>query len=262
MKRLDASQLSDQEKYSRQEFEKFYGKNRNGFSDFSMEGIDCIILGMYLRNPESLDSNGKYPNLKSAARSLGYYRYDRVFYTFKAAYNLASDGYYPEASTLLRTILETFTRHIFVERHGKVEDVTLALAGHHGKDGKKFAYKYKEQFDKLSPGLYSYYQGLCDIAHGALASFVLRTYDNFQADTGVFFRDMKSSFVTNQFATLLYAHLKHLVKLFPEIREKNDQEFETKFRKAMERLQTLHQEIVSAGKNDKWMKAMDGLLSP
>ena len=54
--------LLNQEKIVREETETFYSKNRGGFCDYALDGVDLMIQGIgYLRNinKDSLDEKDK-----------------------------------------------------------------------------------------------------------------------------------------------------------------------------------------------------------
>ena len=253
--------LSDQESIVWKETHSFYGYNRYGLSEFSLDGIDCIIQGLYLRDIDKLGSDGKHKTFRGAIRSFAYLHFNRVVFTFKATYNLMFSGYYPESVNLIRSLLEEFVRFKYIEKHGKTEDLYLALAGHTGIGGDKFKVKYKAQFDSVAPGLYVYYQTLCDVAHGAMASLMLKTdFKTLEADIGLVFHPERSTFATNYFAVILYAYLDHLVKIYPEIILKDDMEFNGRFKKVTEILATLFEQIKNDPTKKEWVTALEGLF--
>ena len=143
-----------------------------------------------------------YNDFKHALRLFSYYHFYRVIYTFKAAYNLILQGYYTESAFLMRNIVETFVRLRYIAKENKIDLIDLAFAGHRRFEGEK-KITYRRQFDDIAPGLYTHYQLLCDMAHGAMASHVLKSdlsEGTIKLDTGIVFKPVKATFVINQYS--------------------------------------------------------------
>lgn len=264
---LSIEHVERQEIDTKKRMESKFGKGRNGFCDYALDGIDLIIKGLYMTDHDIfIDKNKiKYNDFKHAIRTFSYYHYYRIIYTFKAAYNLVLQGYDTESAFLMRHIVETFVLLKFIAKKKDDDLVNLALAGHIGINGEKFytKYKYKEQFDEIAPGLYEHYQIMCDMSHGALAAQLLKSdlFDNtFKLDVGIQFDPEKSTFIINQFSVYLLAHLVYMKWLFPEIDKKRSKSYEAKKNKTLVILWQLMKEMSEDDKRKKWYDAVKQLV--
>lgn len=103
--------ISQQEDIVKKLTEKNWGKNRNGFCDIALNGIELLIQGIgYLREMDQLDDPEKWNNFNHALRTHAFYHFFRISYTFKAVYNLIHNGYYTESAILMRQIIETLVK--------------------------------------------------------------------------------------------------------------------------------------------------------
>ncbi|MCK5594659.1 hypothetical protein KAI19_00600 [bacterium] len=262
---LSVKHIEQQELATQIKTEDFFGKGKAGFCDYALDGIDLIIHGLYLRdNDEFIDKDKvKYNGFKHALRTFSYYHFYRIIYTFKAAYNLLLQGYCTESAYLMRHIVETFVRLRYIAKEETIDLVDLAFAGHRGIKGKKFKIRYKEQFNDIAPGLYHYYQLLCDIAHGSIASHMLKSDilgEKTKLDTGIVFRATESSFVLNQYSIYLLAHIEFMIWVFPEIRKKMSEEYAEKYHETLTSLWRLMKEISERDGNKKWYDAVQHLV--
>lgn len=259
---LNIDDISFQEEESLVEFEKFYGKNRNGFSDFFINGIELLLQGkMYLRDTDDYPSGFK--NFNQALRFLSYYHYSRITFTFKAAYVLVARSYVSEAGILVRNILETFVRLKYIALEENIDYVYQVLVGFKKWNGKRFSVKYSDIFDKLSPGSYKTYQILCDIAHGAmLANHFRFKYDNnkINEDLGIQFKPYESSFITNQLSMYLLGHLRFLVKVFPEIISEMPEDYENRYKQTISKLELLADEMKNSN-SEEWYLSIEPIIS-
>ncbi|MBN2426597.1 MAG: hypothetical protein JXR46_16195 [Calditrichaceae bacterium] len=228
-KYLNIAIILDQENTCRNNTENFWGKNRNGFCDIALNGIEILIQGIgYFRDIDHLKDPDNLEDFNYAIRTLSFLHYNRVSYTFKATYNLILNGFYTEAAILLRSIVETFVRLKYINKSTNADLVYLAIAGNKGFNGKKFIIRYEEQFNTVARGLYKYYRILCDIAHGAMDSNILRSSvknRNFIPDSGIIFNEKDSSFIINQFSAYLLGHIEFMLIIYPEIKNNSPEEF-------------------------------------
>ena len=232
--------LELQEYKVRKETENFYGKNRSGFCDCALDGVELLWQGIsYLRNVDKTDISKDWDNFNIAIRSLSWFHYYRITFTFKSIYNLALSGYYTESAILLRHVLETLIRHRYIFRSKNIELVNLAFAGHYGYKGRKFPVKYKVMFDDITPGLYKEYQLLCDFAHGAGLSTILKTNitdnksKNISLDGGVVFKPCEVTYILNQYTVYLLAHLELMMWIWPEIKSNMPEKYSCKYEKLL-----------------------------
>lgn len=262
---LSVKRIEQQELVTQIKTEKFFGKGRTGFCDYTFDSIDLMIHGLYLMdNDEFIDKDKtKFNDFKHALRTFSYYHFYRIIYTFKAAYNLILQGYYTESAFLMRHIVETFVRLRYIAKEETIDLVELAFAGHRGTKGKKFKITYEEQFNDIAPGLYYYYRLLCDMAHGSIASTILKfdmSGGKIKADTGIIFKPEKSTFVINQYSVYLLAHIEFMHWVFPEIRKKMSEGYAEKYHKTLAILWRLMKDISENDKNKKWYDAVQHLV--
>lgn len=262
---LNINHILDQESLCLRQTEEFWGKNRNGFCDNALIGIEVLMQGVgYYRNVDYFNNDESGNDFNHAIRTLSIFHYYRIGYTFRATYNLLLKGYYTEASILLRSVVETFVRLKFINKEQNIELVYLALAGHKGYMGKKFSVKYETQFDKVAPGLYKFYRLLCDISHGAIASHIMKsnlTEKELVFDTGLVFKAHKSSFVINQFGAYILSHIEFMIYLFPEIKFNMPDEYAEKMHKVLSHLWGFLKEMSQKEKNQDYYNAIKKLVS-
>lgn len=103
---------------------------------------------------KTLQKEGDFKNFNQALRFFSYLHFLRVIYSIKSIYNNTSMGYYVDAATQLRTMIETFVRLRFIYKEKDIELIHKAVAGHIGWNGKRFNVSYKKQFEDLAPGSY------------------------------------------------------------------------------------------------------------
>ncbi len=262
---LSVKHIEQQELATQIKTESFFGKGRRGFCDYALDSIDLMIHGLYLRdNDEFIDKEKvKYNDFKHALRTFSYYHFHRIIYTFKAAYNLLLQGYYTESAYLMRHIVETFVRLRYIAKEESIDLVELAFAGYRGTKGNKFKITYEKQFNDIAPGLYEYYRLLCDIAHGSMASHVLKSdisEGKIKLDTGTVFKSEESTFVLNQYSVYLLAHIEFMIWVFPEIRKKMSEGYAEKYHKTLTILWRLMKDISEKDKNKKWYDAVRHLV--
>jgi hypothetical protein len=255
--------IEDQEIFVKEETEKCYGKNIRGFCDFALDGIELLMQGVQLWEPDATGADGKYKDFKTGLRTNAFLHFYRTSFAFKATYNLTVTGYYNEASILLRSIVESFVKLRYVELSKTEEYLYTSIAGHVEVGGKKFNVRYIKQFDTVAPGLYYHYRTLCDMAHGNIASIVFKTdvvNDTLQFHNGIIFHEMNSIFVTNQFSVYLLAHLEYMTHIFPEVKKKMPNNIQEKYHKTLSILWKMMGEIEEKDKNQKWYNAIKKLV--
>lgn len=258
--------LLKQEVIARAKTEEFYGKNREGFCDFALDGVELMIQGTgYLRkiNIDNLNEKDEFKNFDGAIRAFSFYHYFRVTFTFLATYKLLLYGYYTEAAILLRSIIETFVRLKYLYLRENIELVNQAFAGYRGFKGKKFTINYETQFDKVAPGLYIFYRELCDMAHGALSSTLLKTdwgSSDRPLDSGLLHKDEESTFIANQFSAYLLAHIEFMSVVYPEIQDNQPDQYAEKYHKTLSILWMFMKEVSTKEKNKLWYDAVKNLI--
>ncbi|TAK62436.1 MAG: hypothetical protein EPO24_04915 [Bacteroidetes bacterium] len=214
--------IESQENQVKKQTEEFFGRNRNGFSQFALDAIEVIMQGTFhLRDIDEIHTDENGADFKRSFRAFADQHYYRIVFTCKAIYHLFHFGYYTEASILMRNLIETFIRLKYIEKQQSYELIMSAFAGSMGYQGKKFTVKYKEQFDSVAPGLYNDYRTLCDIAHGEAGTMIFKSElkeGTIKYDDGLIFKALESTFVVNQFCVYLLAHLEYMMHVFPEIK--------------------------------------------
>ncbi len=262
---LSVAHIERQELETQIKTEDFFGKGRTGFCDHGLDGIDLLIHGLYLKtNDEFIDKDkNKYNDFSHALRTFSDFHFNRVIYTFKGAYNLLLQGYYTESAYLMRHIVETFVRLRYIAKENSIDLIDLAFAGYRGTKGKRFRVTYEKQFNDIAPGLYKYYRILCDIAHGSMASHLLKAdiYEGrINIDTGIVFRPEKSTFVINQYSVYLLAHIEFMMWVFPEIRKTMSEKYAENYHKTMTILWRLMKSISERDDNKDWYDAVQHLV--
>lgn len=266
---LSIEYIEQQEIATKKTMEDFFGKDREGFCDYALNGIDLMIKGvLYLRNSEIdkfVDADVvKYNDFRHALRIFSYHHYHRIIFCFKAAYNLLLQGYYTESALLMRHVVETFVRLKYIAKMQNEDFVNLAFSGHRGLNGKRFNVTYEKQFNEIAPGLYKYYRTLCDISHGAIASSILRSdivEGKIQYDMGIVFRPKESTYVINQFSVYLLAHIEFMRWVFPEIDKNRSESYATKEHKTLAILWQLMEQISKDDKSKRWYDSVKQLVN-
>ena len=262
---LSVKYIEQQEQATKLNTEDFFGKGRTGFCDYALDGIDIMIHGaLYLMDNDVFIDKDKiiYNDFKHALRLFSYYHFYRVIYTFKAAYNQILQGYYTESAFLMRNIVETFVRLRYIAKESKIDLIDLAFAGHRRFEGKK-KITYRKQFDDIAPGLYTYYQLLCDMTHGSMASHALKSdlsEGTIKLDTGIVFKPEKASFVINQYSVYLLAHIEFMMWVFPEIKKKMPEKYAEKYHETLTILWRLMKNISENNINKEWYNAVQHLV--
>ena len=252
--------LNEQEHQVALQTQEMFGKGRYGFCDFSLDGIDLLLQGIhYFRNADdALDDTGEWKNHRLATRSIVYYNLYHVSLTYKAVYNLIHQGYYTESAILLRSIVESLVRMKYLHKHKNIDLVNTAFAGHYGYDGKKFKVRYETMFNSIAPGLYECYRLLCDMAHGSFAAHALkiakRDYvrKTITLDHGLIFKLQESTYVVNQFSVYLFAHIKFMLLIFPEIEKNMTGPYASKYYKTISKFEAVMKNFSENEQNKKW----------
>jgi hypothetical protein len=260
---LTINRILSQEKEVELKTQQRFGKNRDGFCDYALTGIELLIQGvMYLRNVDELNENGSYKNFNYAIRSLAYLQIQRVSYSFKSTYNLLLQGYYTESAIILRSIIETLVRMRYIYQTGKIENVKKVFSwGKPRKEG--FNVQYKEMFETISNELNKMYQLLCDISHGGIGSHVFRIDpkpEAFQLDTGIVYREMPAAAILNQYMAYLLAHIEMMGKIFPEMFDKMPASYSAKYHKTLQILWTYMEQVSNDKSSEFWYKAIKDLI--
>ena len=257
--------IEQQEIEAKKAMENFFGKGRKGFCDYALDGIDLMIKGVLCFRDTEIDKyvdvdKVKYNDFRHALRIFSYYHYYRIIFSFKAAYNLLLQGYYTESAFLMRHIVETFVRLKYIAKKQNEDLVNLAFAGHGGLKGKKFNVTYEKQFDEIAPGLYKYYRILCDISHGAIASYILKSdlsaEGEIQLDPGIVFKSYESTYVINQFSIYLLAHIEFMKWVFPEINKNRSESYAKREHEVLAFLWSLMEQISENDRNKLWYDAV------
>jgi hypothetical protein len=249
--------------------QKVFGRGRDGFCDFSLDGIDLLLQGIHhWRNADdTLDETGEFKNHKLAMRSIVYYHLYHISLTYKAVYNLIHQGYYTESAILLRSIVESLVKMKYLYKQKDIDLVNTSFAGHYGYYGKKFKVKYITMFDSVAPGLYQYYRLLCDMAHGSFAAHALkiekRDYKQKQIilDNGLIFKIKESTYVINQFSVFLFAHIKFMMLIFPEIEKNMPRPYAGKYCKIISKFEALMKNFAENEQNKKWYGTVKQLFN-
>ncbi len=249
--------------------QQIFGKGRYGFSDFSLDGIDLLLQGIHhLRNvDDTLDETGEFKNHKLAMRTIVYYNLYHISLTYKAVYNLIHQGYYTESAILLRSIVESLVRMKYLYKQKDIDLVNTAFAGHYGYDGKKFKVQYITMFDSVAPGLYKYYRMLCDMAHGSFAAHLLkidkRDYKQKKIilDDGLIFKLNESTYLINQFSVYLFAHIKFMMLIFPEIDKNMTRPYARKYSKTISKFEAMMKNFAENEQSKKWYGIVKQLLN-
>jgi len=256
---LSTDLLDEQESHVSLQTKETFGRGRNGFCDFSRDGIDLLIQGIfYLRNvDDTLDETGEYRNFEVAIRSIAYYNLYHISLTYKAVYNLIHQGYYTESAILLRSIVESLVRMKYLHKQKDIDLINAAFAGHFGYEGKKFKVQYKTMFDSAAPGSYEYYRILCDMAHGSFAAHAMKAkikdkQRKILLDNGLIFKLEASTFVANQFSVFLFAHIKFMMLVFPEIENNMTRAYSDKYYRTISKFKALMRNFAENEQNKEW----------
>lgn len=257
---LNTDMLNKQELQVTLQTQEVFGWGRYGFCDYSLDGIYLLLQGIhYFRNKDdSLNEMGEYKSCEYALRTIVYYDLYHTSLTYKAIYNLVHQGYYKESAILLRSIVESLVKMKYLHRQKNIDLINSAFAGHYEYRGAKFKVKNKTMFDALTPGLYDSYRLLCDMAHGAFAAHALKiSMQDFEhkkiiLDDGLVFREDGSTFVINQFTVYLFAHIKFMFLIFPEIEKNMTKTYAKKYIKFASIFEKIATEFAQKEQNKKW----------
>lgn len=252
--------LDKQEIQVTSQTQETFGKGRYGFSDFSLDGIDLLLHGIhYLRNvDESLNERGEFKDYEMAIRTRVYYDLYHISLTYKAIYNVAHQGYYREAAILLRHVLESIVSLKYLHKQKDIKLINVTWAGHHGYEGEKSRVRLITMFDSVAPGLYNHYRLLRDMAHGAFAAHLLKTAKvnhgqrKITLDDGLVFKAQECSFVINQCTVYLFAHIRFMMVIFPEIEMNMTRSYAAKYKKIMSKFEAVMKCFAEAEQNKKW----------
>lgn len=245
--------LEEQELNVKNQTESFYGKNRKGFCDFTLQAIELFIIG--LSNSEKVDIV-EDSDLRQSHKFLALLHYKRVCYSFKSTYNIFLNGYYSDAAIILRSIIETFVRLKFIEKKGNTKSIFQILSGHYGYKGEKNRISHETHFNTVSKGLYEYYRLLCDMTHGSLGPHLLMP----NSFSGLDFQELNSTFISNQYAVYLLAHIEYFHKIFPECYNKYSDENRQSFNEVKAILWNVMSEISKKEKNQDWYNVSKKLI--
>lgn len=254
--------IEEQESNVSDEFNSFFGKEKGGFCDFALDGCELILQAIcHMTDMWKLNEKGDFKDFDNAFRCFSFYHYDRIFYTFKACYNVLESGYYTESSILLRSIVETFVRLKFIGKKKNTDLIMKALASK-----ERFPHNYKQQFDLVSPGYYEFYQLLCNMAHGGMASHMLKVTPNSETkemipDSGIIFKPLYATFITNQYIIYLLGHLNSLYYIFDEIPAKMPNEYKIKLTETIKWLNKCTEEYGKNEKNKIWLEKARGIIN-
>jgi len=188
-----------------------------------------------------------------------------VSLSYKAVYNLIHQGYYTESSILLRSIVENLVRMKYLHKQQDIDLINTAFAGHYGYLGKKFKVQYKTMFDSVAPGLYKWYRMLCDMAHGSFAAHLLkiaeRDYERktIILDDGLIFKLHESTCVVNQFSVYLFAHIKFMLLIFPEIEKNMTKPYASKYYKTISKFEAVMKNFSENEQNKEWYNTVKQL---
>jgi len=259
---LSAEILEKQESEVLNKFREEFGKNKNGFCDNCYNTLDLIIQGIhYYKDDDQYDENGDFKNFNQAIRFMAYIHYLRISYSIKAIYNCFSKGYYSDAASLLRTLLETYVRLRYVYNSENTELVHKAVAGHIGWNGERFRVRYSDQFEDLAEGSYKEYQLLCDFAHGAMTPNTLKweiKNGKIYTDKGIVYKEQGAGFVGNFFTVCLAGNLRFLFKVFPEIKSNAPQEYLDNLNDTNEFWDACFEGLKN-GESQEWFEVMEPL---
>ncbi len=262
---LSVEHIEKQELAIQKDTEGLFGKGRNGFCDYALDSIDLMIHGLYLRDIDQFIDKDKvkFNDFNHALRTFSYFHYSRIIYTFKATYNLLLQGYCTESAFLLRHVVETFVRLRYIAKEKNIDLIWQSWSGHRGFNGKRFSISYETQFNDVAQGLYKYYRTLCDMAHGAMASHVLRTdlsEGKINFDTGIVFRPKESTFVINQSSVYLLAHIEFMISVYPEIKNKMSERYAEKYHETLTRLWRFMKNVSENEESKAWYEAVQRLI--
>ena len=260
-KRSITDLLDKQEHRVELQTQEMFGRGLNGFCDFSRDGIDLLLQGIHdFRDvDDTLDKAGEFKNHEVAIRTTFYYNLYHIGLTYKAVYNLLHQGYYTESAILLRSIVESLVRMKYLHKQKDIDLVNTAFAGHFGYYGKRFKVQYKTMFDSVAPGLYKFYRILCDMAHGSFAAHSLKIADidykqkQYTLDNGLVFKLKASTFVINQFIAYLFAHIKFMMLVYPEIEKNMTKAYASKYEKTISKHEAVMKSYSKKEQNKEWV---------
>lgn len=253
--------IDKQEIDTKANFEQHFGKEKNGFCDWALDGVKFLIQGTgYFRDYEDINDSQNFENLYKSYTYLCIYQ---NAFTFKASYNLLLTGFISESAVLLRRIIEIFIRLLYIGKRKNIENIFQVLSGYEGYKGKKFIVRYKTQFDEIAPGLYKQYQILCNVVHGSMSAYVfnIKEIDKIMyMKPGIEFDAENSYFIVNQFSVLLLAHIEYMLKIFPEITLRVSQLNCEEFVKTRKYLWKFIEEISNSEKHNDWYESISNLF--
>ena len=113
-------------------------------------------------------------------------------------------------------------------------------------------------FDGVAPGLYKYYRMLCDMAHGSFAANTLKIAkrDSEQKkiilDNELIFKLEESTYLIHPFSVYLFAHIKFMMLIFPEIEKNMTRPYASKYHKTISKLEAMMKIFAEKEQNKKW----------
>ena len=189
---------------------------RGNYQNFP-PAVDVLLkIPYYIGQLEAIDTP------KGNCQSTIYLHYVQAPYTFWSIYNLYDKGYYLEALTLYRHLLEVLFQVRYIHKY---PERTEAISTYKHFEGKRITFKM--MFEEFSPGFYdSFYGNLSGFAHGRLHKLVFRMKidieTKYQIQQGCNFNAQDAVFVLNPTIALMYGYLNLFEKFFPENTLKDD----------------------------------------
>jgi hypothetical protein len=148
----------------------------------------------------------------------------RLPYTIRAICILIERGFYYEAMSLVRNLLESFVQLRYFHKHK--DKINLHIL--------KQRIKLKTMFEEIVPGYYNNIYGtvFSEFAHGGFASSIFRVkYESAavgEITMGSKYNEMGCSFILNQVILILFGILNYIPIMFPQYSSLVPTETETK----------------------------------
>lgn len=211
-----------------------------------------------------MDDKGNFKDFRSAIWFLAFLHYHRVASTFKSVYDLFLRGYYTESTVLLRPIIESFVRLIYVNKNGTIDDVTKILTGFGKAKKEKYQIPISIMFQDISAEIYHLYTILCDFTHGGLLSHIpkiRRDSSNYQDMVlGIEYNIEAAGLITNQYSIYLLCNLEYLNKIYPEMKKRMPEPFAKKYYDTLANLWIIVKKMSEATGSDLLNNATKSLL--
>lgn len=225
-----------------------------GFCDYFDDSINLLIR-LYYRFPkiENVESpEGGYLS------QLGYWFYMTTF-SFRAAFLLMENGYYLEANTICRSLIETYVKMRYFAVH---QDALKTFERPSVNSKKRPSITFKTMFDEVLPGYYDahYRWMLSHMAHGGAGSMLFKADisggpKNIKADQGVVFSEKWASFIMNNLTCFIFGYLRLYKHQFADDWDEMDKNILAEFQRLEVILEkAFNEHIKLKGGENEWHK--------